>query len=56
MGFGDNTKAAMMTRGITEIARLGVKMGGRPETFWFIRIGDLIVTCTRCIAATEDAE
>lgn len=47
MGFGDNTKAAMMTRGITEIARLGVKMGGRPETFFGLSgIGDLIVTCT----------
>ena len=47
MGYGDNTKAALMTRGITEIARLGVKMGARPETFAGLTgIGDLIVTCT----------
>lgn len=47
MGFGDNTKAALMTRGITEIARLGVKMGGKTETFAGLSgIGDLIVTCT----------
>lgn len=47
MGFGDNTKAALMTRGITEIARLGVKLGGKSETFAGLSgIGDLIVTCT----------
>lgn len=47
LGFGDNTKAALMTRGITEISRLGVKMGGRMETFTGLSgIGDLIVTCT----------
>lgn len=47
IGFGDNTKAALMTRGITEISRLGVKMGGRMETFTGLSgIGDLIVTCT----------
>ena len=47
MGFGDNTKAALMTRGITEIARLGVKMGGKRDTFAGLSgIGDLIVTCT----------
>lgn len=46
MGFGDNTKAALMTRGITEIARLGVAMGARPETFMGLSgVGDLIVTC-----------
>src|SRR5690554_7749471 len=33
LGFGDNTKAALMTRGIAEIARLGIVMGGHPETF-----------------------
>lgn len=33
MGFGDNTKAALMTRGLTEIARLGEALGGRKETF-----------------------
>ena len=47
MGFGDNTKAALMTRGLTEIARLGVAMGGRKETFAGLAgVGDLIVTCT----------
>lgn len=47
MGFGDNTKAALMTRGITELARLGKALGGRPETFFGLSgIGDLIVTCT----------
>ena len=44
---GDNTKAALMTRGIHEITNLGVKMGGKPETFSGLSgIGDLIVTCT----------
>lgn len=47
LGFGDNTKAALMTRGIAEMARLGVKMGGKMETFAGLSgIGDLIVTCT----------
>ena len=47
MGFGDNTKAALMTRGLTEIARLGVALGGRRETFAGLAgVGDLIVTCT----------
>jgi len=47
IGFGDNTKAALMTRGIREIARLGIAMGAKPETFWGLSgIGDLIVTCT----------
>lgn len=46
MGYGDNTKAAMMTRGIVEITRLGVKMGAHPETFSGLAgMGDLIVTC-----------
>lgn len=46
LGYGDNTKAALITRGIAEIARLGIKMGGRPETFYGLTgIGDLIVTC-----------
>lgn len=46
LGYGDNTKAALITRGIAEIARLGVKMGGNPETFYGLTgIGDLIVTC-----------
>ena len=47
LGLGDNAKAALMTRGITEIARLGVKLGARTETFAGLSgIGDLIVTCT----------
>jgi len=46
-GFGDNAKAALMTRGIHEISRLGVAMGGKRETFYGLSgIGDLIVTCT----------
>ena len=46
LGYGDNTKAALITRGIAEIARLGIKMGGVPETFYGLTgIGDLIVTC-----------
>ncbi len=47
LGLGDNTKAALMTRGITEIARLGEALGARSETFGGLSgIGDLIVTCT----------
>lgn len=46
LGYGDNTKAALITRGIAEIARLGVAMGGHLETFTGLTgIGDLIVTC-----------
>lgn len=44
--FGDNTKAAIMTRGVAEISRLGIAMGARPETFSGLSgMGDLIVTC-----------
>ena len=46
LGCGDNTKAALITRGIVEITSLGVKMGGHPSTFSGLSgIGDLIVTC-----------
>lgn len=46
LGYGDNTKAALITRGIVEITRLGVKMGGKAESFSGLTgIGDLIVTC-----------
>ncbi len=46
LGFGDNAKAALITRGIVEIARLGVKMGAQPGTFSGLAgIGDLITTC-----------
>ncbi len=45
-GFGDNTKAAIMTRGVSEISRLGSAMGAHPETFAGLSgMGDLIVTC-----------
>ena len=47
LGFGDNTKAMLMTRGLTETARLGVAMGAKKETFTGLAgVGDLIVTCT----------
>ncbi len=47
LGFGDNTKAALMTRGIAEISRLGIAMGGKIETFAGLSgVGDLFVTCT----------
>lgn len=47
LGYGDNTKAALMTRGIAEIKRIGVAMGAKAETFAGLSgIGDLIVTCT----------
>lgn len=47
LGYGDNAKAALITRGLAEIARLGTKMGANPLTFSGLTgIGDLIVTCT----------
>ena len=47
LGFGDNTKAMLMTRGLTETARLGVALGAQKDTFAGLAgIGDLIVTCT----------
>ena len=47
LGYGDNTKALLMTRGLTELARLGMKLGSRTDTFAGLTgIGDLIVTCT----------
>ena len=46
LGYGDNTKAALITRGIAEISRLGIAMGAKPETISGLTgIGDLIVTC-----------
>lgn len=46
LGYGDNTKAALITRGIAEIARLGIQMGAKAETFYGLSgMGDLIVTC-----------
>lgn len=56
LGFGDNTKAALMTRGIAEISRLGVKMGGRMETFSGLSgVGDLIVTCSSVHSRNRNA-
>lgn len=47
LGYGDNTKAMLMTRGLTEIARLGVSLGASKDTFAGLAgVGDLIVTCT----------
>jgi glycerol-3-phosphate dehydrogenase (NAD(P)+) len=47
LGYGDNTKAALLTRGMKEIARVGIALGGREETFYGLTgMGDLIVTCT----------
>ena len=47
MGYGDNTKARLMTRGLAEVARLGMAMGAKRETFAGLAgVGDLIVTCT----------
>ncbi len=46
LGFGDNTKGALLTRGLAEIARLGEKLGGQPRTFSGLSgMGDLITTC-----------
>ena len=47
VGFGDNARAALITRGIAEMSRLGLSMGARPSTFAGLTgIGDLVVTCT----------
>lgn len=47
LGYGDNTKAALMTRGLAEISRIGMAMGANPLTFVGLAgVGDLIVTCT----------
>lgn len=47
LGFGDNTRAALITRGLAEMTRLGVAMGGQAETFSGLSgVGDLVVTCT----------
>ena len=56
LGLGDNTKAALMTRGLTEISRLGVAMGGKLETFLGLSgMGDLIVTCTSTHSRNHNA-
>lgn len=47
LGFGANTRAALITRGLNEIMRLGIKLGGKQETFMGLAgLGDLILTCT----------
>ena len=47
LGFGANTRAALITRGLNEIIRLGIKLGGKQETFMGLAgLGDLILTCT----------
>jgi glycerol-3-phosphate dehydrogenase (NAD(P)+) len=47
LGFGANTRSALITRGLTEIMRLGMKLGGNPETFMGLAgLGDLLLTCT----------
>ena len=47
LGLGDNSKALLVTRGLTELARLGISLGGRMETFSGLAgVGDMIVTCT----------
>jgi glycerol-3-phosphate dehydrogenase (NAD(P)+) len=46
LGFGDNAKAALLTRGVAEMAQFGVSMGAEPQTFWGLAgMGDLITTC-----------
>ena len=56
LGYGDNTKAALMTRGIIEMGRLGEKMGASPITFSGLAgIGDLIVTCTSMLSRNRRA-
>lgn len=51
LGFGDNTRAALVTRGLAEIARLGVAEGARRETFQGLAgLGDLVVTCTSALS------
>jgi glycerol-3-phosphate dehydrogenase (NAD(P)+) len=51
LGFGDNTKGALLTRGLSEIARLGVLMGGKEKTFAGLSgMGDLITTCVSTLS------
>src|SRR5207245_7469601 len=46
LGFGDNAKAALLTRGLVEISRFGVELGGRPSTFFGLAgVGDMVTTC-----------
>ncbi|MEI6131732.1 MAG: NAD(P)H-dependent glycerol-3-phosphate dehydrogenase [Bacillota bacterium] len=56
LGYGDNTKAALMTRGMYEIAQMGMAMGASPATFYGLTgMGDLIVTCTSLLSRNRKA-
>lgn len=56
LGYGDNTKAALMTRGMIEITRIGIKLGGKRETFSGLTgMGDMIVTCTSMHSRNRNA-
>lgn len=56
LGYGDNTRAALITRGIAEISRLGIAMGGKEDTFYGLTgIGDLIVTCSSIHSRNHNA-
>ena len=56
LGFGANARAALITRGLAEITRLGVAMGGRPETFAGLAgLGDLVTTCFSPIGRNRSA-
>ena len=56
LGYGDNTKAALITRGITELARIGMALGSSEKTFYGLAgIGDLIVTATSCHSRNHNA-
>lgn len=56
MGFGDNTKAALLTRGLAEITRLGLKLGAQQTTFMGLAgIGDLMVTCASPLSRNHRA-
>lgn len=56
MGFGDNARAALITRGLAEISRLGIKMGCKPDTFFGLSgIGDIVVTATSKFSRNHNA-
>ena len=52
--MGDNTRSAIITRGLAELTRLGVAMGGQPQTFAGLAgMGDLVATCSSCLLYTS---
>ncbi|MBI4455447.1 MAG: NAD(P)-dependent glycerol-3-phosphate dehydrogenase [Acidobacteria bacterium] len=56
LGFGSNTIAGLITRGLAEICRMGVAMGGRKETLWGLAgLGDLVLTCTSSLSRNRSA-